>query len=119
MSTPFLGQLQLFPFGFAPKGWAICAGQTMAINQNQALFAVLGTTYGGNGVTTFQLPNLQGRTPIGYSNNYPIGAVGGTETHTLTTTEVSAHTHTLTGTSAAANLNTAAGHMLGALDVAT
>jgi microcystin-dependent protein len=99
MSEPYLGQIELFAFGFAPKGWALCAGQIMAINQNQALFALLGTTYGGNGQTTFALPDLRGRLPMGQGNGRgltprTIGEVGGEEAHTLSIAETPAHTHT-------------------------
>ena len=86
-------------FNFAPRGWALCNGQLMAIQQNSALFALLGTTFGGDGVTTFALPNLQGRVPMHYGNGPGLtprvmGEVSGTETHTLITTEISAHQHT-------------------------
>ena len=100
MSEPFLGQIELFSFGFAPRGWALCAGQIMAIAQNQALFALLGTTYGGNGVTTFALPDLRGRVPMGQGNGSGltprvIGEFVGEEAHTLTIAETPTHTHTL------------------------
>ena len=93
MSEQFLGQIIAVPFGFAPKGWAICSGQLLPINQNQALFALLGTTYGGNGTTTFQLPNLQSRVPMHQSNSHDIGEVGGTEAVTLTSAQIAAHGH--------------------------
>jgi microcystin-dependent protein len=93
MATPFLAEIRIFSFNFAPKGWAVCNGQTLPINQNQALFALLGTTYGGNGQTTFQLPNLQGRVAMHFSNNFPLGQTGGEESHTLTLSEMAAHTH--------------------------
>ena len=89
----------MLSFGFAPKGWALCNGQTMSISQNQALFSLLGTFYGGNGVQTFALPNLQGRIPIHRGGNYIQGEVGGEETHTLITSEIPAHTHTVVGSS--------------------
>jgi microcystin-dependent protein len=112
MSTPFLGQLQLFAFGYAPKGWAMCAGQTLAINQNQALFSLLGITFGGDGRTTFQLPDLRGRAAIAFSSAYVMGQSGGQETHTLTIAEVPSHVHTFSGTSNAASVSTAAGNVL-------
>jgi microcystin-dependent protein len=93
MSTPFLGEIALFSFEFAPKGWALANGQILAINQNQALFALLGTTYGGNGIQTFALPNLQGRPPISFGPGFVLGQIGGEESHTLTTPEIPAHTH--------------------------
>jgi microcystin-dependent protein len=97
MATPFLAQIMITSFGFAPKGWAQCNGQLMAINQNQALFALLGTTYGGNGQSTFALPNLQSRVPIHFGSgsglsNYPLGFITGEESHTLTLSE-SGHNH--------------------------
>lgn len=95
MSTPYLGQLMLASFNFAPKGWFLCNGQTMAINQYQALFSLLGTTFGGNGVQTFQLPNLQGRTPVGVGNAVNYGEVSGTESVTLLSSTVPIHTHPL------------------------
>lgn len=95
MSTPYLGEIRMFGFGFAPKGWAMTNGQLLAINQNQALFAILGTTYGGNGTTTFALPNLQGATPTHMGPGFNLGQVGGEASHTLTTNEIPSHTHTL------------------------
>src|ERR1041385_5952172 len=99
MAEPFLGQVEIYAFDFPPKGWAVCAGQLLPINQNQALFALLGTTYGGNGQTTFALPNLQGRVPIGIGlgaglQNYVIGDAGGVESVTLAAANLPAHTHT-------------------------
>lgn len=100
MSEPFLGQIEIFGFGFAPKYWAICAGQTLAISQNSALFALLGTTYGGDGQRTFGLPDLRGRLPVGTTppqvqQQWTIGQTGGEETHTPQAAEFPGHTHTL------------------------
>jgi microcystin-dependent protein len=100
MSQPYLGEIEIFAFGFAPKGWAFCAGQTLPIQQNQALFSVLGTTYGGNGTTTFMLPDLRGRVAMGQGNGQgltprTIGGVGGETDHTLLVTETPAHNHSL------------------------
>lgn len=114
MSTPFIGQLLLASFNFAPKGFIVANGQLMAINQNQALFSLFGTTYGGDGRTTFGLPNLQGRTPIGYSGQFSQGQLGGEETHTLTQVEVPPHSHQLQGTLAPANTANPAGNVFGA-----
>lgn len=100
MPTPFIGELKVFPFGFAPKGWATCNGQLMAINQNQALFSLLGTTYGGDGRTTFALPNLQGRVPASVGGGMSLGQSGGEERHTLTSPEMAGHNHALAGTPA-------------------
>ncbi|MET0707145.1 MAG: tail fiber protein [Tardiphaga sp.] len=94
MSQPFLGTIQLFAFDYAPKGWALCNGQLLAINTNQALFSLLGTRYGGDGVRTFALPDLRGRTPISVLPTN-IGQIGGEEMHTLTIDEMAVHTHTL------------------------
>lgn len=100
MGTPFIGEIKIFSFDFAPKGWAVCAGQLMNINQNQALFSVLGTTYGGNGTTTFGLPDLRGRVPIhfgtpDYGGSVNPGQTGGEEFHTLTNQEMPTHTHSV------------------------
>jgi microcystin-dependent protein len=97
MATPFLGQISIFSFNFAPKGWAQCNGQTLPINQNAALFALLGTTYGGNGTTTFALPNMQGRTPVYIGNGITQGLSAGEENHTLVVGEMPAHTHPAAG----------------------
>ncbi|MDB5357093.1 MAG: phage Tail Collar [Phycisphaerales bacterium] len=109
MSTPFLAELKIVSFNFAPKGWALANGQILPINQNQALFALLGTTYGGDGRVTFALPNLQGRTPIHFANAYPLGNNGGETAHTLTIGETPAHTHSVMGSSSPANSKSPAG----------
>jgi microcystin-dependent protein len=98
MAQPYLGQIEAFAFGFAPRGWSICAGQTLPIQQNAALFSLLGTTYGGNGTTTFQLPDLRSRLAMGQGNGQGltprvIGETGGEENHTLLVTETPAHNH--------------------------
>ena len=93
MASPFLGEIRLMSFNFPPKGWAFCNGQLLPINQNQALFALLGTMYGGNGVTTFALPDFQGRLPWHLSASYPQGTRAGEEAHTLISTEMPTHTH--------------------------
>ena len=100
MASPFLGQISLFGFNFAPRGWAFCQGQILSIAQNTALFSLLGTTYGGNGQTTFALPDLRGRVPVGQGQgpglpNVSLGEVSGEPTHTLISTEIPAHSHTL------------------------
>ena len=98
MSEPFLGEIRLMSFNFAPRGWAQCNGQFLPINQNQALFSLLGTRYGGNGQTNFALPNLQGRVAIHVADDFNQGQVGGEEFHTLSIAEMPTHTHVLSGT---------------------
>jgi microcystin-dependent protein len=105
MSEPFLGELKIISWNFPPKGWAFCNGQLLPINQNQALFSILGTTYGGDGMRTFGLPNLQGRTPMHVGNGIVLGELGGENTHTLNISEIPAHTHV---PSASTNTSTSA-----------
>ena len=93
MADPFLSEIKIMAFNFAPKGWALCNGQLMPINQNQALFSLLGTTYGGNGQTNFALPNLQGRAPMHVGNGSILGQSAGEEAHTLSGAELPAHSH--------------------------
>src|SRR3712207_6033432 len=107
MSSPtqdiFLGELRLMSFNFAPKGWAMCNGQLMPINQNQALFALLGITYGGNGQTTFALPDLRGRTAIHVGAGLNQGQSAGQEAHTVNIQEMPAHTHFVNASSSDGN----------------
>jgi microcystin-dependent protein len=100
MATPYLSEIRIFSFGFAPKGWALCNGQTLPINQNQALFALIGTFYGGNGTQTFNLPNLQGKVAVGSNLGGDVGTTGGANTHTLQAGQMPAHTHTVNANSA-------------------
>jgi microcystin-dependent protein len=93
MGTPFLGEIKIMSFGFAPRNWAMCNGQFLPINQNQALFSLLGTMYGGNGQTTFALPDLRGQTPIHQGSQNTIGTKGGQQAHTLTMSEMPLHVH--------------------------
>lgn len=93
MDDPYLGEIRLTAFPYAPNRWALCNGQLLPIAQNQALFALLGTTYGGNGATTFALPNFQGRMPMHSGVNYPPGTQGGASVHSLTMAEMPQHTH--------------------------
>jgi microcystin-dependent protein len=108
MSSPFLGEVMIVAFGFAPRGWAMCNGQLLPINQNQALFSLLGTQYGGNGQTTFALPNLQGRAPLHFGNGFTQGQAGGEENHTLITGEMTGHSHVPQGNSGTPNAGAAA-----------
>jgi microcystin-dependent protein len=93
MATPFLAEIKIVSFNFAPKGWAFCNGALLPINQNQALFSLLGTTYGGDGRSTFALPNLQGRVAMGVGSGHLLGESGGEEYHTVTQLELPAHVH--------------------------
>ncbi|AQR74745.1 phage tail protein [Sphingomonas sp. LM7] len=111
MAEPFLSELRLFSFVFAPKGWALCNGQLLPINQNQALFSLLGTTFGGDGRVNFALPDLRGRVPMHVGNSHALGERGGEQAHTLSITEMPTHTHVLQGTSSAANANIPAANM--------
>ena len=97
MSEPFLSEIKIVSFNFPPKGWALCNGQLLPINQNQALFALLGTTYGGNGQTTFALPNLRGQVPIHMGNGHTLGEAAGSETVTVNIQQLPTHTHVLQG----------------------
>jgi microcystin-dependent protein len=99
MAEPFLSEIRIFSFNFAPKGWALCDGQLLPINQNQALFSLLGTTYGGDGRVNFALPNLQSRAPIHMGSGHTLGERGGEQAHTLSISELPTHTHVLSGTS--------------------
>ncbi len=116
MGTPYLGELRIFTFDFPPKGWALCNGQLLPINQNTALFSLLGTTYGGNGTTNFSLPNLQGRVPMDFGNGMVQGASGGEETHTLVLSEYT-HDHLVTGQAGPRTSTTSAGGVLASGDI--
>src|ERR1700761_4576375 len=98
MAEPFLSEIRIMSFGFPPKGWALCDGQLLPINQNQALFSLLGTTYGGDGRVNFGLPDLQGRTPMHMSGAHSLGERGGEQAHTLSISEIPTHVHTASGT---------------------
>ena len=106
MANPYVGEIRMFGGNFAPVGWMFCNGQLLAISEYEALFNLIGTTYGGDGQTTFALPNLQGRIPLhqgnGAGGNYPLGQAAGSETITLTTLQMPAHTHGLVGSGAGA-----------------
>jgi microcystin-dependent protein len=111
MSEPFLGEIRVISWNYPPKGWAFCNGALMQINQNQALFSILGTTYGGDGRTTFALPNLQGRVPVHVGNGISLGQAGGETSHTISISEMPAHGHVPVGTSVAASLRTPSGNL--------
>jgi microcystin-dependent protein len=103
MAEPFLSEIRIFSFNFPPKGWAFCNGQFLPINQNQALFSLLGTTYGGNGQTTFALPNLQGRASIHGGNGHTLGEAAGSSAVTITQQTMPQHLHFLMGTTTTGN----------------
>jgi microcystin-dependent protein len=108
MTQPFIGEIRLFPWDWSVRGWATCSGQLLPIQQNQALFSLLGTTYGGNGVSTFGLPDLRGRTPLSAGQmaggpNYALGQQAGAEGVVLSQAQIPAHFHSITASSAAAN----------------
>jgi microcystin-dependent protein len=106
MSDPFVAEIRIFPFNFAPKGWAFCNGQLLPLSQNTALFSLLGTTYGGDGKSNFALPNMQGNVPMFYGQGpglslYDIGEMSGSQTVTLLESELPSHPHSLNATTAA------------------
>ena len=103
MSEAFLGEIRLVSFNYAPQGWTECNGQLLPIGQNQALFSLLGTTYGGDGRTTFALPDLRGRTPLHRGTMFNQGQVGGERSHALTSAEIPLHTHTISGSNSTAD----------------
>lgn len=105
MAEPFLSEIRIMSFGFAPKGWALCNGQLLPINQNQALFSLLGTTFGGDGRVNFALPDLQGRVPIHEGSGHALGERGGEQAHTLSIAELPTHTHAVAASTAATGGN--------------
>jgi microcystin-dependent protein len=114
MGTPFLSEIKVVSFNFAPKGWALCNGQLLPINQNQALFALLGTTYGGDGRVNFALPDLRGRIPNHMGSGFTLGQRAGETAHTLNISELPAHTHTPLGNSTnPASSSNASGNLWG------
>ena len=113
MAEPFLGEIKIISWNFPPKGWSFCNGQLLPINQNQALFSILGTTYGGDGRVTFALPNLQGRTPVHVGDGIILGEQGGETAHTLNISEIPAHNHVPVGSSTTGTLTSASGNLWG------
>jgi len=111
MSEPFLAEIRIVGFNFAPRGWAFCDGQILPINQNQSLYSLLGTTYGGDGRTSFALPDLRSRTPIHRSDGHSLGQKSGAETVTLTAAEIAAHTHAAKASSSVGNNSTPTGRI--------
>jgi microcystin-dependent protein len=113
MSEPFLSEIKIVSFNFPPKGWAFCNGQLLPINQNQPLFALLGTTYGGNGQTTFALPNLRGQVPIHFGNGHNLGEAAGSSAVTINSQTMAQHQHLLQATNTVATLDVPGGNLLG------
>jgi microcystin-dependent protein len=116
MGTPFLSEIKIVGFNYPPKGWAECNGQFLPINQNQALFSLLGTMYGGNGQTTFALPDFRGRVPIHVGAGFIQGQAGGQEFHTVTQSEMPAHNHFVQATAANQTTNVPANNLLASLN---
>ncbi|WDE05960.1 phage tail protein [Thalassomonas viridans] len=114
MAEPFISEIRMFGFNFAPRKWALCDGQELPINQNQTLFALIGTTFGGNGVSNFALPDMRGRVPVHRGNYQTLGAKGGSEQVTLSEAQLPAHSHTLEATSDYGETKTFAGTNLAA-----
>ncbi len=114
MSEPFLAEIRIVGFNFAPRGWAYCDGQILPINQNQSLYSLLGTNYGGDGRTSFALPDLRSRTPIHRGDGHALAQKSGAETVTLTAAEIAAHTHAAKASSTAGNTANPTGRVLAA-----
>jgi microcystin-dependent protein len=112
MAEPFLSEIRIMSFVFAPKGWALCNGQFLPINQNQALFSLLGTTFGGDGRVNFALPDLRGQIPIHVGSGHTLGEKGGEQAHTLSISELPTHTHVALATNALADTNASTGNLL-------
>lgn len=117
MGQPFIGEIRMVGFNFAPVDWAFCDGSTIAIEQNSTLFQLIGTTYGGDGETTFALPNLLGRVPIHMGNENPLGEFGGEETVTLSTTQIPSHTHSFEVSTSEATEPSPSGAVLSSTEV--
>src|ERR1043165_7423961 len=113
MANPFLSEIRIMSFAYAPRGWAMCNGQLLPINQNQALFSLLGTTYGGNGQTNFALPDLRARVPIHMGSSHTLGERAGEQAHTLTISELPAHVHVANASTSTGSDNVPANNVLG------
>src|SRR5947208_10829645 len=116
MAEPFLSEIRIMSFVFPPKGWALCDGQLLPINQNQALFSLLGTTYGGDGRVNFGLPDLRSRVPIHMGSGHTLGEKGGEQAHTLTIPELPTHTHVLNATNTNGAINNPNNNYIGAFN---
>jgi microcystin-dependent protein len=115
MAEPFLSEIRIMSFVFAPKGWALCNGQLLPINQNQGLFSLLGTTFGGDGRVNFALPDLRGRAPIHVGGGHTLGGRGGEQAHTLSIAELPQHQHVMNATANNGSSQTAEANVLGAV----
>ncbi len=113
MAQPYVGEIRMFAGNFAPAGWMFCEGQLLPISENETLFQLIGTTYGGDGESTFALPDMRGRIPIHQGNGFILAETGGAEEITLTVNQIPAHTHTLLGSKDPANARSATGQILG------
>src|SRR5207247_5995745 len=116
MAQPYVGEIRMFGGNFAPAGWMFCEGQLLPISENETLFNLIGTTYGGDGQSTFALPDLRGRLPIHFGNGFTLAETGGAEEITLTVQQIAAHTHALLATAAAASATDAPTHVTRKLD---
>lgn len=119
MAEPFLSEIRIMSFAFPPKGWALCDGQLLPINQNQGLFSLLGTTFGGDGRVNFALPDLRGRTPIHVGSGHTLGERGGEQAHTVSIAELPTHTHVLNGCSDTADAAVPTGNLIAVVDNTT
>lgn len=114
MANPYVGEIRMFGGNFAPAGWAFCDGQLLPISENETLFNLIGTTYGGDGEQTFALPDMRGRIPVHYGNNFNLAEMAGTESVTLTTAQIPTHTHAMIANSGIANSPNPGNNLLGA-----
>src|SRR6188768_3529483 len=119
MAQPYVGEIRMFAGNFAPAGWMFCEGQLLPISENETLFQLIGTTYGGDGESTFALPDLRGRIPIHQGNGFILAETGGAEEVTLTTNQIPAHTHPMLGSGDPATVLNAQGNVLGTTATAT
>jgi microcystin-dependent protein len=114
VADPFLSEIRIMSFGYAPRGWALCNGQLLPINQNQALFSLLGTTYGGDGRVNFALPDLRGRAQLHFGSSHTLGETSGQQAHTVSISELPAHAHTLQASSTTGNAPVTTANVLAA-----
>src|SRR5262245_1516974 len=118
MAQPYVGEIRIFAGNFAPAGWMFCEGQLLPISEYETLFNLIGTTYGGDGQSTFALPDLRGRIPLHFGSGFTLAETGGVETVTLTVSQIPAHSHTLLGSTSIATLTDAGNNVGGKLTIA-